>query len=224
MLAKLTEIAVPREKLFHVTPAKKDTRQIFADLVDASEMAILQEIESLTDDRVRQAAGNNLQVKRDDVLSGSHAEVVMAAFTHIGKPSLFTDGSFGVYYASFSELTAVSETVKQREAFLLATKQSSCEINMQMYNGYAQQPLLDLRGKKSSFNSRELAKNLRAQGGWGFIYSSLVDQSENVAALRPPAVTIPKPAKQLRYIWNGTNITDVVSIQSLYSMIPSHEE
>src|SRR5690349_11222276 len=85
-----------------IIPSVYPSINFFEDLVDASEMETLWEIESLTNERIRQEVGDLFLVPPEDRVSGPGSSVVMAAFTHIGKPSRFTDGSYGVYYASLS--------------------------------------------------------------------------------------------------------------------------
>ncbi len=53
----------------------------------------------LTNDRLRDEIGDIAIVPLAERLAGPGASPIVAAFTHIGFPSRFTDGSFGVYYA-----------------------------------------------------------------------------------------------------------------------------
>ena len=75
------------------------------------------ELESLTNERLLNEVGLLQQVKLEDRVSGPGASVVMAAFTHIGNASRFTDGSFGIYYAGRCLETAIWETIFHRERF-----------------------------------------------------------------------------------------------------------
>ena len=126
-------VTLPNSKHYRIIPSVYPTINFFEDLVNADEMEMLWEIESLTNDRLRQEVGDIFLVPGDERVVGPGSSVVMAAFTHIGKPSRFTDGSFGIYYASFSQKTAVNETIYHREKFLAATAEDPCEIDMRMY-------------------------------------------------------------------------------------------
>ena len=108
-------VHMPHQRHYRIIPSAYPTINFFEDLVDPAEMETLWEIESLTNDRLRQEAGDIFLVAPEDRICGHGASVVMAAFTHIGRPSRFTDGSYGVYYASFSTKTAIRETVHHRE-------------------------------------------------------------------------------------------------------------
>ncbi len=67
-------------------------------------------IEGLTNDRLRDQAGDIALVAPVDRICGPGSSPVMAAFTHVGLASRFTDGTFGVYYAGESLETAIAET------------------------------------------------------------------------------------------------------------------
>src|SRR6185312_7303050 len=90
------------QKHFRIIPSIYPPINFFEDLVDPSEMQIVWEIEGLTNERLRQEVGDLFLVAPEDRVSGPASSVVMAAFTHISKPTRFSDGSYGVYYASFS--------------------------------------------------------------------------------------------------------------------------
>ena len=123
------------QKQYRIIPSVYPPINFFEDLVDAAEMHVLYEIESLTNERLRQDVGDIFLVAPEDCVAGSGASVVMAAFTHVStsSPSRFTDGTYGVYYASMSKETAIHETIYHRERFLAATDQSACEITMRVY-------------------------------------------------------------------------------------------
>src|SRR5579864_9494439 len=87
------------QKQFRIIPSVYPPITFFEDLVDPSEMEILWEIESLTNERLRQEAGDIFLVPHEDRISGPGSSIIMAAFTHLSKPTRFSDGSFGVYYA-----------------------------------------------------------------------------------------------------------------------------
>lgn len=145
MLQRLKQVELRDQKQFRIIPSVFPPINFFEDLVDPLEMETLWEIESLTNERIRQEIGDIFLVAPEDRVSGPGSSVVMAAFTHVGKPSRFTDGNYGVYYASFSYETAIKETVYHREQFLRATNEDACEITMRLYEGTVVKPLYDVR-------------------------------------------------------------------------------
>lgn len=214
-------------KQFRIIPSVLPTINFFEDLVNADEMEALWEVESLTNERLRQEAGDIYLVNRIDRVSGAGASVVMAAYTHISKPSRFTDGSFGIYYASLSLETAIKETVYNREIFLKSTNEDPCEITMRTYEGTIIKPLHDLRDPRYKkyhhpdeyTESQIFGKHARDLNSWGLIYNSVRHSGgECIAALRPPAISIPKPTSHLRYYWNGTKITKVYDTKLIYNV------
>jgi hypothetical protein len=142
----------------------------------------------------------------------------MATFTHIGFPSRFTDGGYGVYYAAHSLETSVRETAYHRGKFLAATREGPCEVDMRAYVARPLQPYLDIRGPR--FNdlhhpdyyapSQAFAKPLRDGGNWGLLYRSVRHEGgECIAAFKPQAISIPVTGAALAYVWDGERITKV---------------
>ncbi len=212
------------QRHYRIIPSVYPAINFFEDLVDASEMEILWEIEGLTNDRLRQEAGNIFLVAPEDRVVGPGSSVVMAAFTHTGYPSRFTDGSYGVYYASLEQKTAISETVFHRQKFLAATQEEAGEIVMRMYEGVVKEPLHDIRSphfaachhEDNYVLSQQYAEQLRKNNSWGIVYHSVRDEGGKcIAAFKPRAISIPRPVSHLKYIWDGKEIVDVIKIQSL---------
>ncbi len=178
------------------------------------------EIESMTNERLRQQVGDLQQVNVEDRISGPGASIVMAAFTHIGNPSRFTNGDFGIYYAACELETAIHETVFHRERFLGATQQAPCEVEMRVHKGTVLKPMIDVcsAGYTQLLNpdpnqytaSQQFGKTIRATGAWGILYPSVRNHGGKcIAVFRPPAVSMPVQSKLLAYHWNGKRISKV---------------
>jgi len=227
MMKLPTLVELSGRRHYRIIPSVYPTINFFEDLVDPAEMETLWAIESLTNDRLRQEAGDIFLVAASDRICGQGSSVVMAAFTHIGRPSRFTDGSYGVYYASFSQRTAVHETVYHREKFLGATREEPCELVMRMYESRVNQPMHDIRSNSYRKyhdpdiyqESQQFGKKLRELQSWGVVYNSVRDHNgQCLAAFRPKAVSIPNPIAHLRYIWDGNAIVDVVKTESMFEI------
>src|SRR4029450_5762747 len=104
-----------------VSAAKHPPINVFEDIVGARQLDMAWHIEGLTNDRLRDESGLAPLVADEDRGRGPGASMVMAPFTHLGRPSRFSDGSYGVYYAARSLETAVRETAFHRGRFLAAT-------------------------------------------------------------------------------------------------------
>ena len=136
----------------------------------------------------------------------------MAAFTHIGRASRFTDGTYGVYYCASSVEAAIAETCFHQEQFWRATREPSIEITLRTYINRVVQPMIDIRGVADLHDpsparyglSQDFARPLRAEGAWGLLYNSVrLSGHECVAAFRPPALSLPVQGQHFRYVWDG---------------------
>lgn len=206
------------QKSYRVVAAKHPPVNVFEGIVGARQMEAAWFLEGLTNDRLRDESGTAQIVPQEDRLHGPGASIVMAAFTHIGRPSRFSDGSYGVYYAAHSLETAVRETAFHRGRFLASTHEPPCEVDMRAYVGRPVQPLLDIRAAKYGnlhhpddyATPQAFAKPLREQGQWGFVYRSVRHAGgECIAALRPQTVSIPMAGAALAYVWDGERIGKV---------------
>jgi hypothetical protein len=211
---------------YRIIPSRFPPLEIFESLVDPDELEIAYAIESLSNDRLRAEAGDLFRVPREDWVTGPGASVVMAAFTHIGHPSRFSDGAFGVYYAALDEDTAVAETVFHRERFLRETAESAIELEQRCYVGKLLQPLDDIRGPAFADlrdpdlatypTGQAFAVERRAAGSWGLNYrSARREGGECIAAFRTRAVSLPIQGKHFRYHWDGTRIDRVLTVSGV---------
>ena len=176
-------------------------------------------IEGRTNDRLREEAGEISLVPAEDRVSGPGSTPVMAAFTHIGNESRFSEGSYGVYYASNNQETAIKETRYHRAKFLSCTNEEPGEIDMRVYIGEVVKPMHDIR--PAGFEvlldpddwtpSQSYGMQMRISKSWGLVYPSVRHVGgECIAAFRPPAISIPKQGAHLSYVWDGKTITHVV--------------
>jgi len=205
-------------KIFRVIPSKFPPINFFERVVAPEQMEAAWYLEGLTNDRLRDEAGDISLVPKEERLAGPGASVVMAAFTHIGNPSRFGDGSYGVYYAARSLETAVRETAFHRARFLAATAEAPGEIDMRAYVGKPKEPLKDIRGPRYKAlhdpddysKSQAYGRARREKGEWGLVYRSVRHAGgECIASFRPKAVSVPVAGPALAYVWDGKQITRV---------------
>ncbi len=206
------------EHQYRIVSSEFPPINFFETLVEPELMEELFYIEGLTNDRLRDEAGDIALVDPEDRISGPGSSPVMAAFTHIGVESRFSDGSFGVYYAAKRLKTAIEETKFHRARFLAYTREDPGEIDMRVYVGEVAKPLHDVRGAEYGHlhdpddwrPSQAFGLEMRAARSWGMVYRSVRDTGgECIAALRPPAVTTPRQGPHLSYVWDGTRIVRV---------------
>lgn len=206
------------EHQYRIIPSAFPPINFFETLVEPGLMEELFYLEGLTNDRLRDEAGDIRLVDPEDRVSGPGSSPLMAAFTHIGAESRFSDGRFGVYYAAKTLYTAIEETKFHRARFLAYTREAPGEIDMRVYLGEVAKPLHDVRGAEYDHlhalddwrPSQAFGLEMRTARSWGIVYRSVRDPGgECLAALRPPAVTIPQPGPHLSYVWDGARIAQV---------------
>lgn len=206
------------QKIFRIIPSKHPPINFFERIVAPEHMEAAWYLEGLTNDRLRDETGDITLVAEQDRVSGAGASIVMAAFTHVGYQSRFSDGSFGVYYAADSLETAVRETAYHRARFLAATNEAPGEIDMRAYVGKPKEPFKDIRGAafKPLHNPNDYSKSQafgklrRDKGDCGLVYRSVRHAGgECIAAFKPKAVSVPVAGPALAYVWDGERITRV---------------
>ena len=200
------------DKLHRLVPSHFPPIDLFENVASPENLDIVFAIESLTNDRLREEAGDLALVPVDERISGVGSSPIMAAFTHIGSATRFTDGTaYGVYYGAKNLKTAFAETIYHREKFLAATNEPDTELTMRCYTNKVVMPLFDIRSSEFAHLytddysvSQPFAKQMRAKGINGLVYCSVRDEGgECVAAFKPKAVSIATQSGHYRYIWSG---------------------
>lgn len=220
------------EAQYRIIPSRFPPLALFENLVDTDDLEIAYALESLTNDRLQAEAGNLYLLDKDEWVTGQGASVVMAAFTHIGNPSRFSDGSYGVYYAGLDEATAIAETVFHAERRLAATSEDPIELEMRCYRGIIKGAFEDIRGKAYDALHQEalsgwpvaqqFAAQRRSEDAVGLLYRSVRNRPRQgkegglcIAAFKPSGVSRPRPTKHLRYCWNGERVNNVLAVSTV---------
>jgi hypothetical protein len=202
---------------YRITPAVYPPIPLFERVADPADWDDLAKLALLTDAQARQAWGEIGLVPVSRRVAGAGASWVMAPFAHPNKRGTrFSDGSYGVYYASRSLGTAIAETVYHMERFYAATRDQPHREVMRTLLGSIDAGLHDIRGdarwgaahRPDDYSeSRTLARALRDGGSDGMVYDSVRHGGgENLAAFWPNVVAIPVPGGHLMYDWNGRAI------------------
>ncbi|MFA5983693.1 MAG: RES family NAD+ phosphorylase [Methylococcaceae bacterium] len=185
------------------------------------DLDIIFQIEALTNNRLRDEAGDITLVPVHERVTGLGTTPIMAAFTHLNPiGSRFTDGSYGVYYAARDIKTAIAETKFHRARFLAATKQPPIQIDMRSYASDLKAELHDIRQLQPDWpelyhndqygQAQALAKELRNLGSNGIVYDSVRDPvGECVAIFKPKALAPVKQGGHYCYVWDGKTMLDV---------------
>lgn len=194
---------------------------LFEKVADPEDLEAIYLIEAMTNDRLRDEAGDLSLVPPEDRVSGPGSSPIMAAFTHLNPVGdRFTDGSYGVFYAGSTIDTAVAETKYHRAAFMAATSEPAQELDMRVYAVDLVADLHDIRGMRtgspelyhpSAYSASQLlAAELRAAGSDGIVYQSVrFDGGECAAVFRPRLLGNCRQERHLCYVWDGTRIATV---------------
>lgn len=208
------------KKVHRLIPSKFPPLTLFDWADSPEELEQIALLEGLTNERILSELGKINLIDKEDWIGGPGSTPIMAAFTHTGFGTRFSDGSFGVYYAASSLETAIKETCFHRERFYNASNEKPCSISMREYLSTIRKPLLDITHNRYEelFNpdpayystSQEFGKKIHEEKHWGLLYPSIRNPNGLCMAIfRPPALTIPTQGCHLRYIWDGQRISEV---------------
>lgn len=211
---------------YRIVPSRFPPVGLFDAVADPADLEAVFHIEAMTNDRLRDEVGDIALVPPEDRVSGPGTTPIMAAFTHLNpEGDRFTDGSYGVFYASLTIEAAVAETSHHRVRFLAATDEPAQELDMRVYAVDLDAELHDIRGMRESHPayyhptsyaiSQELAARLRDDGSNGIAYFSVRhDGGECVAVFRPRLLSNCRQERHLCYVWDGRTIATIYEKKS----------
>ncbi|CAD6882268.1 hypothetical protein [Methylomonas albis] len=208
---------------WRLVPSRFPPTGLFDRVADPADLEVVFAIEALTNDRLRDEAGEISLVAAADRIAGPGTTPIMAAFTHLNpEGSRFCDGSYGVYYAAKDIDTAIAETRFHRNRFMAATQQAPIDIDMRSYASDLNADLHDIRGRQTELPeiydadtgnyaaAQALARQLRADGADGIVYSSVrAAGGECVAVFKPRLLSPVKQGAHYCYVWDGRQISAV---------------
>jgi len=221
---KIKKHPVQWKPCWRIIPSCFPPIDLFERVADPADLEAVYEIESLTNDRLRNEVGDLTLIAPEERVSGSGTSVIMASFTHLNpEGSRFSDGSFGVYYASNTLTTSVEETRYHRERFMHATRQPEMELDMRVYTADLNGELHDIRPLNDNqpiyhpadyARAQEFGRKLREEQSWGIVYNSVRHQAgECVAVFRPRILSNCRQERHLCYVWDGQRITTIYQKQ-----------
>ncbi len=204
-----------------IIPTRYPAISIFDRVASAEAFDALYALEAMTNERVRDEAGEIERVPRDERVFGPGSGPIMAAFTHVNTlGSRFSDGGYGVFYAARDRATAIAETRHHHGNFLAATRQGPLHLPMRLYHVQIDAKLHDLRPEGACDPavyapadygvSRALGRRLHAAGSAGVVYRSVRQpRGQCVGLFKPRGASRCLHAAYLLYAWDGTQFTDV---------------
>jgi hypothetical protein len=207
-------VSVTWDEAYRIIFSRYPVVGIFDDISAPDDLEAIFELEARTNQRIRDEVGEIALVRPADRIAGPGTTPVMAAFTHT-RPSRFSDGTFGVYYAARERDTAIAETIHHVELLYRQSNEASADIDMRAYAARINGSFDDLRSvpptdprldAASYAASQPYAKALYdANDGDGVVYGSVRDPSQGdcVACFRPRVVSACRTHSYLTYRWDG---------------------
>lgn len=192
---------------------------LFDVIADPSDFDIVLAIEALTNPRLRNELGELDLVPKAERTFGPGSSLIMAAFTYLNpEGSRFSDGTYGVYYASATFDCALAEVIHHREKFLARTNEAAIDIDLRVILAEVDARLHDLRGfgdraaamlDPNSYGAAQpLGRALRVGGSVGVVFDSVrFTGSECVGLFRPKALRNARADRYVGLHWDGARIS-----------------
>jgi len=193
---------------------------LFEDIADPADWPLLISAEQKTNPRLMETIGNIDLVPAARRVAGPGASYLMAPFTHVSldRPSRFTDGTFGVFYAGNRFEVALLETMYRHSRFMARTNEPSGWTSQfrEIVLDVAGQ-LHDLRRRDPAYSdaldpddyavSQALGAQLRRAGADGIAYPSIrCEGGECVGLFYPDLASDPTQGRHLDYHWDGRRV------------------
>jgi len=209
---------------FRIIPSRYPTVSIFDEVTDPSDLETVLLLEAATNPRILDEAGELPLVRDSERISGPGTTPIMAAFTHT-RPSRFSDGSFGVYYAGHDLPTAIAETAYHRSIFLRDAGLPNERLDMRLYRASVSGEYDDVRRRAASdpvyrANSYQASqtygiKLYAADKVDGIVYRSVRRPAgECVAVFRPRLVRNCRVSGHLEYRFEDYRLVAAMDISA----------
>lgn len=211
---------------YRIVPSRFPPVSVFDRIAEPGDLEAVFVIEALTNNRLREEAGNISLVPVEDRVVGAGATPIMAAFTHLNpEGGRFTDATYGAFYAGLAIRTAIAETTHHREKFLSATEAGRpIDVDMRVYVACLNGELHDVReGAPAAIHdasdysaSQALGRQLRSGGSNGILFNSVRDEGGTcVAVFRPRLLSKCSQERHLTYQWDGERIANIFEKRKL---------
>lgn len=211
---------------YRIIPSLYPTISIFEDVTSPEDLENVLALEAATNPRLLVEAGELSLVRLEDRITGEGTTPIMAAFTHT-KPSRFSDGTYGVYYAAHDQDTAIAETAFHRARFIADAGLKSEIVDMRVYRASVAGSFDDIRtkGPHSKLYDPNVARWAYAQQYARNLYErNHVDgiafrsvrrpQGECLAVFRPHCVSKCEIVRHLEYRFEDGQFTGAFEIHA----------
>lgn len=211
-----------------LVPSRFPPVGLFARVADARDLEAVYALEAMTNDRVREAAGELALIPASERIAGPGTTPIMAAFTHLNpEGSRFSDGSYGVYYCAQELDTALAEVRHHQERFLRRTGEGPLRLELRLYLADLDANLADVRNRPECHlpddygPSRQLGRAAREDGKDGVLYRSVRHEGGLCAAVfRPRVLDACRQASHYAFHYDGTGIVAIDELSTVWTSRP----
>ena len=200
---------------------------LFEDIADPADWDAILSAEAKTNPRVAESVGMLDLVPLERRVSGEGASWAMAPFVHASpdRPSRFSDGNFGVYYAGDRIEVALFETIYHHAQFMAATDEPAGwtsdfrelvgSLDAELHDVMDTSVYAAIYHPEDYAASQVLAIDLRSQNSNGLVYQSVrYPEGTAVALFWPDVAGIPRQGQQFSYHWDGSKVSLVKDLTS----------
>jgi RES domain len=211
-----------------LVPSRFPPVGLFDHVADAKDLEAVYALEAMTNDRLREEAGDLHLVPVKDRITGPGSTPIMAAFTHLNaEGSRFSDGSYGVYYCARTLDTALAEVRYHQERFLRRTGEGPIRLELRLYLSNLDAKLIDVRKRPECHIPDDYAPGQRLGRVWreagkdGVLYRSVRHEGGLCAAVfRPPALGACIQSTHYAFHFDGTRIVAIDGLSTAWTARP----
>ncbi|ODM43661.1 RES family NAD+ phosphorylase [Cereibacter johrii] len=193
---------------------------LFEDIADPADWEAIASAEAKSNPRLRESLGRLDLVPPARRVSGAGASWAMAPFTHVSpdRPSRFSDGSFGVYYAAETLETALIEVAHHHGRFMAATDEApgwTSEFRQLIGRLDAELEVVgperaDLLDPLDYRAAQSFGAERRAEGANGILYpSARAPDGLCVALFWPDVAGAPAQGDHFAFEWDGRRVSRI---------------
>lgn len=207
---------------YRLIPSRFPPIDLLERVASQEDFELLIEIESLTNDRLRDKVGEIALVAEEDRLFGEGTSLIMAPFTHppvAGQGGRFNP-DFGVFYCAAEFETALEETKYHQAKFFLDFNSEPTKVDMRELLTDLNQELHSIQGQQETLPDiyhpddysagQALGRELKEANSWGLEYDSVRTTGICYAVFRPPALSNCRQSRHFEYHFDGEKIVHVI--------------
>ncbi len=204
------------EKTYRIIRSIFPPIDLFEDIADPADWEAIASAEAKLNPRATPGHGDLSRVPVERRVAGPGASLAMAPFVHCSRhrPSRFSRGDYGLYYAGDREEVAIAETAHHHARTMAATNEAPGwtsqfrvlvgRIDVGLH-GVAGVP--DVLDPEDYSAAQELGERLRAAGSHGVVYPSVRHEGGAcVGIFWPDIAGIPVQGTHYDYHWNGERV------------------